>query len=171
MDKFKQFDSAVAEIVGNSDTTLVEAVSKICHACYEAADGKGNDYSTLKDMALWLLAESNVLNVYHWNASVMTKHELLQEAYELCRDTGDKLAETYMSITDNACTGKADNVVGLTEKEGTDEEALKLLETLQENMQGAVSKNDEFSEGIKNIFADFDESITKIIYKYKQFKA
>jgi len=34
-----------------------------------------------------------------------------------------------------------------------------------------VKKNDKFPEGVKNIFADFDEAMTTIIYKYQQFTA
>jgi hypothetical protein len=38
-------------------------------------------------------------------------------------------------------------------------------------MQEAVSKNPKFSEGVKNYFADFDEKITSIIYKWSRFSA
>ena len=32
-----------------------------------------------------------------------------------------------------------------------------------------LHENDKFPEGLKNIFADFDEKITDILYKYQQF--
>jgi hypothetical protein len=38
-------------------------------------------------------------------------------------------------------------------------------------MNQACSKNPKFPEGVKNAFADFDEAMTTIIYKYSQFTA
>lgn len=127
----------------------------------EAADGKGDDYSTVSELAKWLLGESNELNEMHWGVGKMSKHTLLQEAYDLCRDTGDKLAETYVALTKRpASDAKVD-----------DESVISKLEELQSRMADAVSKNDKFPEGLKNIFADFDEKITAILYKYRQFDA
>ena len=125
----------------------------------EAADGKGQDFKTVKDLANWLLDESNGLNHMHWGVDKMSKHGLLEEAYDLCRDTGDALAETYISLTGKpASDAKTD-----------DEAVIKKLEELQFHMADAVAKNDKFPEGLKNIFADFDEKITSILYKYRQF--
>lgn len=168
MDKMVEFRNAVRNIVGTD--ALVEAVAGICSACLEAADGKGNDYETLRDMALWLISESNVLNMCHWNVTKSNKHELLQEAYELCRDTGDKMAETYIALSGSPCVGKP--TIDLDKMESfSDEKVLPLLKNLQSHMQDALAKNDKFSEGVKNIFADFDEKMTSIIYKYQQFES
>ena len=139
------------------------------HAVFEAADGKGKSYETLKDMAMWLLTESNALNVIHWNVDRNSKHELLDEAYSLCRDTGDKLAEAYIAIMDKDIVVKQPPAFPSTD---TDDAAiLKHLKNLQDRMQEAVSKNPSFGEGVKNIFADFDEKITTIIYKWSRFSA
>ena len=127
----------------------------------EASDGLGNSYSTIKNMPKWLLNESNELNYMHWDVDKMSKHTLLQEAYELCRDTGDALAEAYIGIT-----GKA-----VSDENTDDETVIKKLENLKTRMAEACSKNDKFPEGLKNIFADFDEKITSILYKYRQFKS
>jgi len=125
----------------------------------EAVDGKGDDYSTVSELAKWLLDASNELNEMHWGVDKMSKHTLLQEAYELCRDTGDKLAETYVALAKKPA---ADVNVD-------DDSVISKLEELQSHMADAVTKNDKFPEGLKNIFADFDEKITSILYKYRQF--
>ena len=125
----------------------------------EAADGKGNSFETVSEMAKWLLDESNKLNHMHWGVNKMSKHTLLQEAYDLCRDTGDALAETYVSLT-----GKP-----ASDEKTDDETVIKALENLQARMAEASSKNEKFPEGLKNIYADFDEKITSILYKYRQF--
>lgn len=89
----------------------------------------------------------------------MNKHTLLEESYDLCRDIGDKLAETYISLTGKpAADVKVD-----------DETVIAKLKELQSHMADASAKNDKFPEGLKNIFADFDEKITDILYKYTQF--
>ena len=161
----KMLLEAVTEVVG--DPLMAKRVA-FTVAKMEAADGKGDSYETVKDLAMWLLGESNALNVVHWNVDKMAKHTLLQEAYELCRDTGDKLAETYIAITKQAIKGTVPEAAEI----GVDDESvMKCLENRQTRIQEAVSKNDKFSEGLKNIFADFDENITTIIYKYRQFES
>lgn len=162
----------IERLVGDSETT--DAIMTLCETVgnmasvneksrailMEAADQKGNSYDTLKDMAKWLLKEGNDLNEFHWNVDKNSKHELLDEAYTLCRDSGDKLAEAYIAIMDKP-----------TDTPPSDEEVLNRLKTLQSRMQEAVSKNPKFSEGVKNYFADFDEKITSIIYKWSRFSA
>jgi hypothetical protein len=124
----------------------------------EAAEGKG-DYSAVKELAGWLLDESNGLNRMHWQVDKMSKHELLQEAYDLCRDTGDQLAETYIALTGNAAA----------DVNTDDEVVIEKLQELRHRINDAAAKNDGYPEGLKNIFADFDEKITSIMYKYRQF--
>lgn len=136
-------------------------------AMFEASDGKGNAYDTLKDMAMYLLVEGNALNVIHWNVDRNVKHELLDEAYELCRSTGDKLAEAYIAIVDRSIDVKKAPALPSTAVD--DAAVLKHLKDLQARMQEAIEKNPKFSEGVKNIFADFDEKITTIIYKWARF--
>jgi len=138
-------------------------------AMFEASDGKGKSYETLKDMAMWLLVESNALNVIHWNVDRNSKHELLNEAYDLCRDTGDKLAEAYIAIVDRPIDIR--KAPALPSTDTKDAAVLEHLKNLQKRMQEAVEKNPKFSEGVKNIFADFDEQITTIIYKWARFSA
>lgn len=137
----------------------------------EAADGRGNAHETLRELAMWLLDCGNVLNVYHWNVRKNVKHELLQEAYELCRDTGDKLAETYIAKTGSDCYPKG-KTIGSERKEWlpSDRQILSYLRDILDKMNGAVEKNGKFTEGVKNIFADFDETMTTIIYKYSRFE-
>ena len=135
----------------------------------EAADGKGKEYDTLKDMAMWLLVEGTALNVIHWNVDKNSKHELLNEAYDLCRDTGDKLAEAYIAIMDRDIS--VTKAPALPSTSAKDSDVLAHLKNLQKRMQDAVAKNPDFSEGVKNIFADFDEAITTIIYKWSRFSA
>ncbi len=161
----KMLLEAVNEVVG--DNMLAKRVVFMVNRL-EAADGKGASYETVKDLAMWLLAESNALNVAHWNVDTMNKHSLLDNAYTLCRMTGDKLAETYISITNKPIKGTCPEV---SELEIDDESVLAKLKELQTRMQEACDSNGKFSEGLKNIFADFDESITDIIYKYQQFKS
>lgn len=165
-------DAETADAVMNLCKTIVEmsAVNERSRAVLmEAADQKGNGYDTLKEMAIWLLVEGNALNVIHWNVDKNSKHELLNEAYDLCRDTGDKLAETYIGIVDKAIV--ATKMPALPSTDTGDAAVLKHLKNLQARMQEAVSKNPKFSEGVKNIFADFDEKITTIIYKWGRFSA
>ena len=133
----------------------------------EAADGEGKEYDTLKNMAMWLLTESNALNVIHWNTDRLSKHELLNEAYELCRDTGDQLAEAYIAIMDKDIEVTEAPKFPSTSK--NDSDVLAHLKNIQARMQEALEKNDNFGEGVKNIFADFDEKITTIIYKWSRF--
>lgn len=132
----------------------------------EAADGKGSEYETLKNMAMWLLTEANALNVIHWNTDRLNKHELLNEAYDLCRDTGDQLAEAYIAIMDRDIeVTSAPKFPSTSTKHG---DVLSHLKDIQGRMQEATERNAKFSEGVKNIFADFDEKITEIIYKWSR---
>lgn len=161
----KIFLESIAEICG-SKAGLVAAAYR---PKLEASDGIGHDYDTLQELAMWLLVEANVLNQLHWNTDKNLKHELLNEAYELCRDTGDKLAETYIALSGKPCDKSFPKVsagAGLK-----DSDALALLKKIDSHMNKACLDNDKFSEGVKNIFADFDEAMTTIIYKYSQFTA
>ena len=135
----------------------------------EAADGKGKEYDTLKNMAMWLLTEANAINVIHWNTDRLSKHELLDETYKLCRDTGDQLAEAYIAIMDKDIEVTEAPKFPSTSKKDAD--VLEHLKNLQSRMQEAAERNENFSEGVKNIFADFDEKITTIIYKWSRFAA
>ena len=135
----------------------------------EAADGVGQSYETLKELAVWLLVEANVLNQLHWNTDKNIKHALLDEAYQLCRDTGDKLAETYIALTGKPCDKEFPKVSTGSGLKDTD--TLALLRKIDTHMNQACAKNPKFSEGVKNIFADFDETMTTIIYKFSQFTA
>ena len=52
----------------------------------------------------------------------------------------------------------------------TDDEAvIGKLQELDDRMKEAVDSNGKFPEGLKNVFADFDEKLTSILYKYRQF--
>lgn len=155
-------------IMGICESVTAMAAAGKMSPIMEASDGKGDSYATLKDMAVWLLTESNALNVIHWNVDSNNKHELLNEAYDLCRDTGDQLAETYIAITDRDIDVKTAPKFPSTDK--SDDAVLEHLRNLQERMQEASAKNPKFSEGVKNIFADFDEKITTIIYKWSRFQ-
>lgn len=170
----------IMSIVGDEDKTdlimaVCESVARVAareraaSPIMEAADGKGDSFGTLKELAVWLLVESNALNVIHWNVDRNTKHELLNEAYDLCRDTGDQLAEAYIAIVDRTIEVKS--VPAFPSTDSKDEAVLEHLKNLQKRMQEAVEKNPKFSEGVKNIFADFDEKITSIIYKWARFGA
>lgn len=161
----------VSEIVNGRPVSRVESIVNELTSrkpVVEAADGVGDGYETLKELALWLLNSSNVLNVFHWNSSNNTKHELLNEAYELCRSTADKLGETYVEKTGKKVGGEY-TMKTVSELNPSDKDVVSYLTNIQTDMNNAVEKNEKFSEGIKNVFADFDESITSILYKYKQF--
>ena len=161
----KIFLESLAGICGNKAGLVAAAYMPRM----EAADGKGDDYETLAELAMWLLVEGNVLNQLHWNTDKNVKHELLNEAYDLCRDTGDKLAETYVALTGKSCDKEFPKVsagAGLK-----DDDVLALLRKISSHMNQACAKNPNFSEGVKNIFADFDEQMTTIIYKFRQFTA
>lgn len=166
MTKHQLMESVVRKVVG---ADMANAVMEAYEVCFESGNGGGKNYDDLRKMAIRLLSEANAFNVMHWNIDTSSKHALLNEVYELCRDVGDKMAETYMSITEKSCMpGKDDQVCmpGCDEKD-----ALSRMKALQSDMQNIVKNNNGFSEGIKNLFADFDETITGIIYKYQQFKS
>jgi DNA-binding ferritin-like protein len=153
----------ICESVARSATALES------HVLVEAADGKGNKYETLKDMAVWLLMEADAFNVIHWNTDKLSKHELLGSLYDLCRETGDQLAEAYIAIMDKPIeVGKPTTFPKTSAK---DSDVLAHIKELQQRMQEAVQKNPGFSDGVKNYFADFDEKITTIIYKWARFGA
>ena len=165
MANYKLFCEAVQRICPNNSG----AVLAVYAPRLEAEDGIGNNYETLKEMAVWLLVEGNALNQIHWNVDKMVKHTLLNEAYDLCRDAGDKLAETYMALTNKPCDKEFPAASKSTKLD--DKAVLELLKYINKHMNDAVKKNDKFPEGVKNIFADFDEAMTTIIYKYQQFSA
>ena len=133
----------------------------------EAADGKGNEYETLKDLAIWLLNESTAFNVIHWNVDSSNRHELLNEAYDLFRDTADKLGEDYVGYTDKDAEVSGKFTFPSIDK--GDEAVKNHLKEIQKHMQDAIDKNGKFGEGIKNVFADFDEKMNEIIYKWSRF--
>lgn len=164
---------AFQQIFLESLTDICGAKAGLVAASYmprlEASDGVGTDYETLKELAVWLLVEADVLNQLHWNTDKNIKHELLQEAYELCRDTGDALAETYIALTGKECDKEFPKIS--TGSGMKDSNVLALLKKINSHMNQACSKNPKFSEGVKNRFADFDEAMTTIIYKYSQFVA
>ena len=163
MSGYKLFCESVQHICGDKSTDVLARFAPR----FEAEDGVGNKYETLKEMAVWLLVESNVLNQIHWNVDKMNKHTLLNEAYDLCREAGDKLAETYIALTNKPCDKEFPK--GSKSSITDDKEIVSLLKMIDKHMNDAVKKNPEFPEGVKNIFADFDEEMTTIIYKYQQF--
>jgi len=165
MANYKLFCESVQRVCPNNSAAVLAAYAPRL----EAEDGVGNNYETLKEMAVWLLVEANALNQIHWNVDRMVKHTLLNEAYDLCRDAGDKLAETYMALTNKPCDKEFPVASKSTDLD--DKAILELLKYIGKHMNDAVKKNDKFTEGVKNIFADFDESMTTIIYKYQQFAA
>ena len=165
MANYKLFCESVQRVCPNNSAAVLAAYAPRL----EAGDGVGNNYETLKEMAVWLLVEANALNQIHWNVDRMVKHTLLNEAYDLCRDAGDKLAETYMALTNKPCDKEFP--AGSKSTDLDDKAVLELLKYIDKHMNDAVKKNDKFPEGVKKIFADFDEDMTTIIYKYQQFAA
>ena len=154
--KSKILVEAATQITGDP---MVARCIALTVAKYEAADGKGGNFDSVKDLAKWLLTSSNELNEMHWDVNKMSKHTLLQDAYDLCRDTGDSLAEKYVALAHKpASDAKVD-----------DESVIAKLEELQTHMADAVKKNPNFPAGLKNVFANFDEKMTDILYKYRQF--
>lgn len=154
--KTKILIEAATKITG--DPMVAKSIALMV-ARFEAADGKGGNYDSVKDTANWLLDSSNDLNKMHWGVKKMSKHTLLQDAYDLCRDVGDRLAESYVAITGKpAADVKVD-----------DETVIAKLKELQSHMADVAAKNPKMSEGVKNIYADFDEKMTDIIYKFTQF--
>lgn len=135
----------------------------------EAADGKGDDYSTLKELAMFLLAEADALHVFHWNADTNSHHELLGEAYDLYRDTADKLGETYVVKAGKSVIPESVPTPTAKTWDPDPDVVLSRLKEVLDNMNSAVEKNPKFTEGVKNIFADFDEKMTTIIYKFSRF--
>lgn len=159
-------ESAARGIVGDA---MTRAVMEAYEVCFEADGKQRKSYESLRKMAIRLLAEANSFNVMHWNADSMNRHNLLQEMYELCRDTGDSMAETYMSLTEKPCMPASDSELHAG-SQGPDD-ALDSMVALKDDMNAVVAANPGFTEGVKNLFADFDEKATSIIYKYRQFKA
>lgn len=127
----------------------------------EAADKQGNEFNTVKGLANWLLEESNKLNHMHWGVNKLSKHELLEDAYNSCRSTGDQLAEAYISLTEKPAS----------DADTSDDAVIRELETIKARMADALGENEKFPEGLKNIFANFDEQLTTLLYKYRQFKS
>jgi len=163
MTYYKIFYEAVNQVCGDKAPRILMAFGpKI-----EATDKKGGNYNTLQELAVWLLVQSNILNRVHWNVDTNFSHELLNEAYDLCRDTGDALAEKYVGRTNqkvDAPFPASKDQIDVDRKD-----ILAMLKNLRDHMADACKKNPGFSEGIKNIFADFDDKIDVIIYKFSRF--
>lgn len=165
MTYYKIFYEAVNEICGNRAAKVLMAYGpKI-----EASDKKGGNYNTLQELAVWLLVQANILNRMHWNTDTNFSHEILNEAYDLCRDVGDALAEKYVGATGEKVDAPFPSA---TDSVDVDKDsAVKMVKNIRDHMARACSKNPGFSEGIKNIFADFDDKIDTIIYKMSRFKS
>lgn len=163
--EINQVMGGIRRLAGN--VAVAQEIEARINPMVEAADGKGVAHETLKEIAMWLLSEGNALNIMHWNVGTSHKHKVLNEAYDLCRDTGDKLAETYIAKTGNECFGTVP--AAKVERKSGDEGILARLREINNRMNDAVAKNPKFTEGVKNIFADFDEKMTGLIYNYSQF--
>jgi DNA-binding ferritin-like protein len=134
---------------------------------------KARDADVLKSVACDLLGYANEFHVYHWNSKTNFEHELMGEVYDLMRDTSDRLAERYLSMSDvdsfvpegNFGTDRKDWAPGK-------ETILSRMETILKGMDDAFNEHPDLAKfgGIGNIFSDFDEKMATIIYKYKRFE-
>lgn len=178
MSKRSVFEEGVSIIVGNSGLSkkvVSECVSFIesvagRRAMMEADAGNKDKYAALKEMAFYLISQGDVFNVYHWHTPTNTAHALLDDMYQLCRTTGDKLAETYMVLSGGDCIPDGKRIgLDVDSWEYDHGKVLDRMMDVQETMKNVVKAHDEYSEGVKNIFADFDEAALIITYKYSKF--
>lgn len=141
----------------------------------ESADaGKDNasDLDILKAAACDLLTYANEFHVYHWNAKNNFIHELLGEAYDLMRDTSDRLAERYLSLSDvEGFVPEGDFGSDQKDWNAGKERVLERMESILDGMNKAYAETPGLAKfgGIGNIFADFDEKLGVLIYKCKRF--
>lgn len=141
----------------------------------ESEDGADEkfDIDILRPIACDMLAYANEFHVYHWNARNNFEHELMGEVYDLFRDTADRLAERYMSLTDAGSFVPDDNF-GCDRKDWSPskDDILARMESILKGVDDAVADNGgiAYYGGICNIFSDFDEKMGTLIYKYSRFE-
>jgi DNA-binding ferritin-like protein len=153
---------------------ICESVAKSASGAEEArtlmeasADTGGGSYEVLKTTALWLLVESSAFTIVHWNVDRNLRHELCDQLYTLFHSTSDSLAETYEGIVDRKIIVK--KLPPLSSTDDDPAAVLKHIKEIRKKMQDILNENEHFGEGIKNIFADFDEQMNEIIYKWTRF--
>ena len=160
---FEKMDRGLARLGGHAVPMTESAESAT----------KASDTDVLKSAACDLLGYANEFHVYHWNSKTIFEHELMGEVYDLMRDTSDRLAERYLSMSDvdsfvpegNFGTDRKDWAPGK-------ETILSRMETILKGMDDAFNEHPDLAKfgGIGNIFSDFDEKMATIIYKYKRFE-
>ena len=161
--KFDKMERGLARLVGRPVTFM------------ESAETKEKDVSidVLKAAACDMLEYANEFHVYHWNASSNFEHEIMNEAYDLMRDTADRLAERYLSFGSVSSFVPEGNF-GTDRKDWSPgkDTVLSRMESILDGMNRAMKENPGLSlyGGIGNIFADFDEKMSVLIYKYRRFK-
>lgn len=172
----------------NIDDDTINAVKDIHDAIYDEGDKdidddtlepgeddeedepQGDDAAALTklyNIMSILLSKSNGYQNYHWNAESLTLHELSESAYNLYRDTYDKIAEaivaTYNKDINPSVWGDVPSISNRNEfMESIDSDYNKLSE-----LRDSIEMYKMY--GINSVLDSFFDELTTIKYKLIRF--
>ena len=179
MNNVTLFESTIKKIVKNDIQT--EAILKAYKVCFtpmmEATNKqKMPDMVDIKDLVFDLLSTGDTLNTYHWNTDKNSRHVLLNEIYDYCRDTADKLAEAIKALTNCKQLYPNDKIlINISDSNITEDDLVAQVKTIlneySKKIDFILTNNKTLDEGVKNILAGFCETWNVYIYKWNQFNA
>lgn len=177
----------------NIDDDTINAVKDIHDAIYDDTDDEGDkdndDDDTLEpgeddeedepqgddaaaltklyNIMSILLSKSNGYQNYHWNAESLTLHELSESAYNLYRDTYDKIAEaivaTYNKDINPSVWGNVPSISNRNEFMESIESDYNKLSELRDSIEMYKMY------GINSVLDSFFDELTTIKYKLIRF--
>lgn len=137
----------------------------------ESAGSKA-ELEKIPDVAMAMLTEADWFHIQHLNCDKNYQHLILQEAYELLRDTGDKLAEGYKAHSKkSAIRPSAPMTVVDADKPFSKDAVIDRMVMLSDQANDIIKNGDKLDEGIKNTLAGFCDDLNTLIYKWSQFDA
>lgn len=129
--------------------------------------GEDDALTKLYNVLSILIKKSNAYQNYHWNAESTSLHELSQSAYELYRDTYDKIAETIVALYGNNIN---DNVWGTVPSISNRHD---FYESIDDDFEALSDLRDDIEQykmfGVNSVIDGFIDELTTIKYKLIRF--
>lgn len=157
-----------------SDKAAFEAAMKHHAESFPMVESAGSkrELEKIPEVAMSMLTEGDWFHIQHLNCDKHYQHLILQEAYELLRNTADKLAEGYKAhAKKSGIRPNEEMVVADADKPFSADAVIDRMNMLSDQANKIIKTGDKLDEGIKNTLAGFCDDLNTLIYKWSQFDA